>query len=148
MDIFSLFLQYFNNIIYSSSFWNDLKLANVTPAHKKDSWNDKKNNRPISVLSNISNVFENILNQQISTHFENISSKQQAGLHPGFNALHCLSVMLEKFRKALDKGGVYVALLIDLSKAFSCIPHDLVIAKLHAYGFICYRRNFTISGNV
>ena len=99
----------------------------------------KKNYRPISVLSNILNVFKNILNQQISTHFENISSKQQAGLHPRFNALHCLSVMLEKFRKALDKGGVYVALLTDLSKAFACIPHDLVIAKLDAYGFICYR---------
>ena len=42
---------------------------------------------------------------------------------------------IEKFRKSLDQGGEYKALLTNLSKAFSCVPLDLIIAKLHAYGF-------------
>ena len=43
--------------------------------------------------------------------------------------------MLEKLRKALDKGLTTGILLTDLTKAFDCISHDLLIAKLHAYGF-------------
>ena len=43
--------------------------------------------------------------------------------------------MIQKSKTSLDQGGEYAALLTDLSKGFDCLPHDLIIAKLHACGF-------------
>ena len=62
-------------------------------------------------------------------------SKYQCGFRKGYNAQHCLLAMIEKWKKAVDNGNVFGALLTDLSKAFDCLPHDLIIAKLNSYGF-------------
>ena len=72
---------------------------------------------------------------QISKYFETRFSKFQCGFRKGYSAQHCLLAMIEKWKRAVDNGGVFAALLTDLSKAFDCIPHDLIIAKLAAYGF-------------
>ena len=53
----------------------------------------------------------------------------------GYSTQYCLMVMLEKWKKALDNKKVAGTLLTDLSKAFDCLKHDLLIAKLEAYGF-------------
>ena len=50
--------------------------------------------------------------------------------------------MIQKARKIFDKGGTFGALLTDLSKAFDCMTHDLVIAKLHALNFDMNALNF------
>ena len=57
------------------------------------------------------------------------------GYRKGYNAQYALIAMIEKWKKSLDKGGVFAAVLMDLSKAFDTINHELLIAKLHAYGF-------------
>ena len=68
-------------------------------------------------------------------YFNHILSKWQCGFRKGFSTQRCLLVMTKKWRKCLDKGGISGAILTDLSKAFDCILHDLLIAKLAVYGF-------------
>ena len=47
---------------------------------------------------------------------------------------HALFRLLQKWQKELDSSGIAGTILMDLSKAFDCLPHDLVISKLEAYG--------------
>ena len=61
-----------------------------------------------------------------------VYSKFQCRFWKCFNAQQCLLTVVEKWRKTLDKGGETGAVLTDLSKAFNCIDHNLLIAKLNA----------------
>ena len=73
--------------------------------------------------------------KQKSEYFEPILSKFQCGFRKVFSAHHCLVLMLEKRKTVIGNKKTFGALLTDLSKAFDCLPHDLPIAKLNAYGF-------------
>ena len=62
-------------------------------------------------------------------------SKRQCGFGKGYSTQQCLLAMLEKWRSAVDNKKTFGVLLTDLSKAFDCLSHELLLAKLHAYGF-------------
>ena len=113
--------------ISKSIFPSDLKLADVTPVYKKKLQNSKDNYRPVSILSNISKIYERCIYDQIQLFFDSLLSK--------YHAQHCLITLIERWKKSVDNGGAFGALLTDLSKAFDCLPHELLIAKLDAYGF-------------
>ena len=99
--------QHFNTSVEEKHFPSDLKYANIAPHYKKDDNTDKSNYRPISILPSISKIFERLMFKQITTYVSNLLSPYL-----------CVGLFM-----------------MDLSKAFDCIPHELMIAKLHAYGF-------------
>ena len=93
---------FINDSIKSSQFPEVLKQASVYPVFKKGAKTDKENYRPVSVLSNVSKIFEKCLHKQINSFFDPIFSKYQNGFRKGFNAQHCLVVMIEKWKQCLD----------------------------------------------
>ena len=94
IDIVSYFLYHnFNNSLSCSTFPTAMKYAEVTPIHKKDDKTDKENYRPISILPNLSKVYERLTCNQIYLYFQTIFSKFQCGFRKGLNAQHCLLVM-------------------------------------------------------
>ena len=125
----------FNRSVNTGIFPNNLKLADITPALKKGARTDKENYRPVSILSAVSKIYERLLFSQINSYIDSKLSKHQCGVRKGLSAQHCLLVMLEKWRVTLDKKGFTGVLLTDFSKAFDCLSHDLLAAKLDAYGF-------------
>ena len=65
----------------------------------------------------------------------NILSNFQCGFRKDLNAQQSLLGVIEKAKGVMGKGGHFIVSLTDLSKAFDCLLHYLVIVKLHAYGF-------------
>ena len=109
-------------------------MSRCKPSFQENSHSDKENSRPVRILSNISKIYERCLYKQLYDYFDVIFSRNQCGFRKGFSVVNCLLPMIEKWRESLDQGGAYGALLTNLSKALDCLPHELIIAKLYAYG--------------
>ena len=94
----------------------------------------ERNFRPVSVLNTFSKIYEKVLKQQLIKHLDNTLSVFIAAYRRAYGTQHVLIRLVEDWRSKLDNDYLVGAILMDLSKAFDCIPHDLLIAKLHAYG--------------
>ena len=125
----------FNRSLETSVFPPSMKLANVTPVHKKGNRSDKDDYWSVSILPNLSKFFKRCIYNQIAPFFDKIFSKQQRGFKKGHSAQHSLIVLLEKWKESVNQEHVFRVLLTDLSKSFDCLPRNLLIAKLNAYGF-------------
>ena len=122
-------------IVSQQKFSDNLKLADVTPVFTKDDTNLTKNYRPVSVLPIVSKIFERLLQKQTVSYIDQYLSKFLCGYRQGYSTQTALISMLEKWKNILDIKGYSGAILMDLSKAFDTINHELLLAKLHAYGF-------------
>ena len=109
-------------------------MADVIPIFKKDDPFEKANYRPISLLPSLSKVYEKLIYQRLNTFFENKLSPLLCGFRSRYSTQHALLNLINKWHSCLDNSEVVGTILMDLSKAFDCLPHELVLAKLHVYG--------------
>ena len=124
-----------NRDIKGNKFSEDVKTAPVRPLHKKNDGDKIQNYRPVSILNGFSKVYERYLLNSLSNHIEKILSKFIAAHRKTYSSNDVLIRLIENWKKHLDNKKIVGTVLMDLSKAFDCILHDLLITKLHSYGF-------------
>ena len=120
--------------IPNSEFPTELKMADVIPIFKKDNPFDKVNYRSVRLLPSLSKVYGKIVHQQPNLFFEKKLSSLLCGFRSRYGMQHALLNLINKQQVCLDKSRVVGSILMDLSKRFDCLPYELILAKLYAYG--------------
>ena len=117
-------------------FPDELKLAevSVSPILKNNDDLDKEN-RPVSILSYVSRVYEKIMYLQIDTFTRDKFLTLLTDFRKNHNTQRCLTSMLEMWKNTLGKGGYVSAIFMELSKVSDTLNHNILIAKLGDYGF-------------
>ena len=124
----------FNISIVSERFPSDWNFAEDCPVIKKDDSTNICNYRPVSILIDKEKIFEKCLNRQLVEHFATIISPYLSAYRRGYSCEAVLLHLIELWRQDLDKGKTVGSVMLDLSKAFGLITHNLLLDKLRAYG--------------
>ena len=96
----------------------------------------------MSILNTFLNIYEKVAQKLLVSNIEEFLSPFLAPYRKSYSTQYVLIRMVEERKQNLDNNFIVGAVLTDLSKASDCIPHDLFIAKLSAYGLkrdlLCY----------
>ena len=123
-----------DEVLRNSKCSESLKLFDAVPVYKEKEPTDKSNFRPISILFLLSKVFEKVIFDQLCNYINQFLNSLLCRFRKAHSAQHALFRLLQVGEKELDQCGFVGTILMDLYKAYDCLPHGLLIAKLEAYG--------------
>lgn len=132
------FTKLINQAIKEQIYPQALKTAKVIPIYKnKGSIDSCCNHRPISLLPTLSKVFESILKTQISEYFEENSLffQHQFGFRNNKSTTLAIDSLIDHILEGFEHSFDTYASCLDLTKAFDCVSHEILLAKLPFYGF-------------
>ena len=124
-----------NENVSNNKFSENAKTATVRPIFSKRDWTKIKNYRSVSLLNIFTKIYERFLHENLTNHTDTFLSKFISAYRKSYNFNHVLIRLIESWKKSLDQKKFVGAVLMDLSKAFSSIPYDLLIAMIHADDF-------------
>ena len=125
-----------NTSFTTGIFPSALKVANIIPIHKKVDKLDCNNYQPISLLSNISKIFEKMMHIQLTSFLNKnkVLSSFQFGFGKKHSTNHALISLTEIIRLALDNDQFVCGVFINLQKAFDTVDHKILLSKMNHYG--------------
>ena len=128
--------QLINDSTSKGSFPSICKLAQVIPIFKSDSRLLCTNYRPISLISNISKIFEKVIHSRLNFLLEqhNHLYPYQFGFDIDYSSKNALMTTVEGIQKQLDAGNYTAGLFVDLQKAFDTVDHNILFEKPDYYG--------------
>lgn len=133
----------FNSSLQHGIFPSQWKLDNVIPIPKVKNPKVCKDYRPVSILCVLGKVLEKLVHNQVTEYLttKGYHAEHQSGFRKGYSTITALLKVTDDIREAIDKRLLSLLVLLDLSKAFDCVHHDLLCTKLKYLGF----SNATIS---
>ena len=120
-----------NTSIVTNAYPGLWKNPYVIPAYKTGDIDEITNYRPISLLPVLSKILEKIVSNQTTTYLEinNLLSASQHGFRPKLSTETALLKITDKIYNNIDNKKISLLLLLDLSKAFDSVNHEILLAK-------------------
>ena len=112
------------------------KFSKVLPLHKKLDQLDRKNYRPVAILSPLSKILEKIVYEEIYSYFNTnfLFHPSLHGYRKNRSTQTALLQLYDRWIRAASSSKLSGVVLLDLSAAFDLVDPDLLLQKLRIYG--------------
>lgn len=135
-EIIQPMVHLFNICVEKGNFPNLFKLSRVVPIFKKGDEDSVSDYRPISIVPVFGKIFEKIIKVRLMDFFErnDLLDFSQFGFREGRSAVQAVGSVVSDIVEGFEKGELVNLMLCDLTKAFDCVSHAILIDKLYRYG--------------